>query len=133
MSISKVQIYQNQVIICHVLKIFEVKIKKEKIEGVAPIDAVEKVVHQPKEQSHKLLRMPVGGVYKIKHVKGQEFSLQMHRKNVAEAVCDNNVGVDVKSSSKDNVSRVGDVMWKIQNLIQNHQKFTALVCVQEPF
>ena len=115
---------------------FEVKIKKEKIKGVTLIDALEKVVRQPKRPSDKPFRMPVSGVYKIKGVgdvitgrieqgkiapgvdvifypsgvKGKEFSVEMHHKNVLEAISGDNVGVNVKGLSKDNIPRVGDVM-----------------------
>ena len=92
---------------------FEVKIKKEVVKGVTLIDALEKVVRHPKRPTDKAFRMPVSGVYKIKGVgdvitgrieqgkiapgvevrfypsgvKGKAFSVEMHHKNVEEAIC----------------------------------------------
>ena len=141
---------------------FEVKIKKEKIKGITLIDALEKVVRQPKRPSDKPFRMPVSGVYKIKGVgdvitgrieqgkiapgvdvrfypsgvKGKAFSVEMHHKNVLEAVCGDNVGVNVKGLTKDNMPRVGDVMCiedpkQDPNPPKSADKFTALVFVQD--
>ena len=80
--------------------------------------------------------MPVSGVYKIKGVgdvitgrieqgkiapgvtvkfyptgcSGKAFSIEMHHKNVEEAGCGDNVGVNVKGLNKENMPRCGDVM-----------------------
>ena len=119
-------------------KEFEVKIKKEKMKCVTLIDALEKIVHQPKRLSDKPSRMPESAVYRIRGVghvittrieqgkiapgvdvrfypsavKGEAFSVGMYHKNVTEAVCDDNVfvGVIVKGLTTDNMPRVGDVM-----------------------
>jgi len=106
--------------------------------------------------------MPVSGVYKIKGVgdvitgrieqgainpgvqvrfyptgcSGKAFSIEMHHKNVEVANCGDNVGVNVKGLTKDNMPRCGDVM-AIDDLKLDPQPprqaaaFTALVFVQD--
>ena len=46
----------------------EVKIIKEKAQGLTLIDVLGKVVYQPKRQSDKLFRMPISGVCRINEV-----------------------------------------------------------------
>ena len=41
-------------------------VKKEKVEGMTLVEALEKVVKPPKRNKKKAFRMPVSGVYKIK-------------------------------------------------------------------
>jgi elongation factor 1-alpha len=108
------------------------------------------------------MRMPVSGVYNIRgvgdvitgrieqgklnpgvfvrffptNVKGKAFSIEMHHKSVPEAICGDNVGVNVKNLSKENMPKVGDVMVVDDaNLDPNPpkkvEKFTALVFVQD--
>merc|ERR1711994_869262 len=62
--------------------------------------------------------MGVSGVYKIKGVGDvitgrieQGFLIEMHHKNVDEANTGDNVGVNVKGLPKDNLPKVGDVMY----------------------
>merc|ERR1719330_1693983 len=100
-------------------------------------DALDKVVKPPKRDSKKPLRMPVSGVHKIKGVgdvitgrieqgalhpnepvgfaptgvTGKCFTIEMHHKNVNEANTGDNVGVNVKGLPKDNLPKVGDVMF----------------------
>ena len=115
---------------------FNVKIKKDKVQGVTLVDALEKVVRPPKRGNKKPFRMPVSGVYKIKGVGdvitgrveqgtispgvnvkfyptgcgGNVFSIEMHHKSVEIANCGDNVGVNVKKLPKENMPRTGDVM-----------------------
>lgn len=115
---------------------FEVKVKKEKVKGHTLIDALEKVVRQPKRNDKKAFRMPVSGVYKIKGVgdvvtgrveqgkiaagvnvrfyptgcTGNVFSIEMHHKTVEMAHCGDNVGLNVKKLPKENMPHTGDVM-----------------------
>merc|ERR1719160_733617 len=81
--------------------------------------------------------MPVSGVYKIKGVGdvitgrieqgsivpnqmvkfaptgvgGKAFSIEMHHKNVEKAGPGDNVGINVKGLNKENMPKVGDVMY----------------------
>jgi elongation factor 1-alpha len=119
---------------------FKVKPKKKEIEGWTLLDALNDVVSCPKRPKKKPFRMPVSGVYKIKGVgdvitgrieqgqltpntmvqfaptgvDGKAFSIEMHHKTVPKAGPGDNVGVNVKSLDKDNMPKVGDVMF-IQN------------------
>jgi len=116
---------------------WEVKIKKEKVKGMTLYDALENVAKPPKRDTKKPFRMPVSGVYKIKGVgdvitgrieqgflkpkesvgfapsgiTGTCFTIEMHHKNVDEANTGDNVGVNVKGLPKDNLPKVGDVMY----------------------
>merc|ERR1719437_394196 len=141
---------------------WSVTIKKNKIEGKTLYDALELVAKPPKRDMKKPFRMPVSGVYKIKGVgdvitgrieqgainpgvqvrfyptgcSGKAFSIEMHHKNVEVANCGDNVGVNVKGLTKDNMPRCGDVM-AIDDLKLDPQPprqaaaFTALVFVQD--
>merc|ERR1712083_804381 len=117
---------------------FKVKPKKKEVEGKTLLDALNNVVHCPKRPSKKPVRMPVSGVYKIKGVGdvitgrieqggmtpgtevmfaptltgGKIFSIEMHHKNVDEAGCGDNVGMNVKGLDKNKMPRTGDVMYK---------------------
>jgi len=116
---------------------FKVKPKKKEIEGWTLLDALNDVVSCPKRPKKKPLRMPVSGVYKIKgvgdvitgrieqgtltpntmvlfapsQVGGKAFSIEMHHKTVPKAGPGDNVGVNVKGLNKDNMPKVGDVMY----------------------
>eukprot|EP00483_Globobulimina_turgida_P004455 UN04464 len=115
---------------------FKVKIKKKEITGVTLIDALDRVIKQPKRAKNKPFRMPVSGIYKIDGVGnvitgrieqgtiapgvmvkfyptgcgGEAFSLEMHHKKVDVAECGDNIGVNVKKLKKTNMPHVGDVM-----------------------
>jgi len=119
---------------------FKVKPKKKEIEGWTLLDALNDVVSCPKRPKKKPFRMPVSGVYKIKgvgdvitgrieqgqltpntmvqfaptNVDGKAFSIEMHHKTVPKAGPGDNVGINVKGLDKDNMPKVGDVMF-IQN------------------
>jgi len=116
---------------------WKVSIKKNKIEGKTLYDALELVAKPPKRDNKKPFRMPVSGVYKIKGVgdvitgrieqgclkpnetvgfapsgiTGKAFTIEMHHKNVDAASVGDNVGVNVKGLPKDNLPKVGDVMY----------------------
>jgi len=116
---------------------FKVKPKKKEISGHTLLDALNDVVSCPKRPSKKPFRMPVSGVYKIKGVgdvitgrieqgtlkpnlqvefaptgvEGKAFSIEMHHKSVGKAGPGDNVGVNVKALPKENMPKVGDVMY----------------------
>merc|ERR1719261_1104780 len=116
---------------------FEVKVKKDKIKGYTLLDALNDVVQCPKRPTNKPFRMPVSGVYKIKGVgdvitgrieqgilkasfdvrfaptgvSGKAFSIEMHHKTHGQAGPGDNVGVNVKGLPKENMPKVGDVMF----------------------
>jgi len=116
---------------------FKVKPKKKEVTGVTLLDALNRVVHVPKRPTKKPFRMPVSGVYKIKGVgdvitgrieqgklkpgvvtafaptgvEGKAFSIEMHHKTVDSAGPGDNVGVNVKGLNKENMPKVGDVMY----------------------
>jgi len=116
---------------------WSVTIKKKKIEGKTLYDALELVAKPPKRDTTKPFRMPVSGVYKIKGVgdvitgrieqgglkpnevvgfapsgiEGKAFTIEMHHKQVELAHVGDNVGVNVKGLPKDNLPKVGDVMY----------------------
>merc|ERR1719361_2883581 len=116
---------------------FKVKVKKEKVKGSTLLDALNDVVSCPKRPTKKPFRMPVSGVYKIKGVgdvitgrieqgklkpgveaafaptgvSGKAFSIEMHHKTVDSAGPGDNVGVNVKGLNKENMPKVGDVMY----------------------
>jgi elongation factor 1-alpha len=116
---------------------FKVKPKKKEVEGRTLLDALNNVVHVPKRPTKKPFRMPVSGVYKIKGVgdvitgrieqgtlkpgvttafaptgvSGKAFSIEMHHKTVEKAGPGDNVGVNVKGLNKENMPKVGDVMY----------------------
>jgi len=116
---------------------FNVKVKKEKVSGHTLLEALNNVVRCPKRPNKKAFRMPVSGVYKIKGVgdvitgrieqgtltpktnvkfapmgvKGNAFSIEMHHKSVPEAKSGDNVGVNVKGLTKENMPKAGDVMF----------------------
>merc|ERR1712241_419959 len=115
-------------------------IKKEKLKGMTLYDALEKVAKPPKRDKKKPFRMPVSGVYKIKGVgdvitgrieqgalepnstvgfapsgvTGKAFTIEMHHKSVPIASVGDNVGINVKGLPKDNLPKVGDVMYNIK-------------------
>jgi len=61
---------------------------------------------------------------------GKIFTVEMHHKNVPEALQGDNVGMNVKGLPKDNMPRVGDVMiLKSDDSIKRTKSFTATVQV----
>merc|ERR1711959_846545 len=62
--------------------------------------------------------------------KGKIFTVEMHHKNVPEALQGDNVGMNVKGLPKDNMPRVGDVMiLQTDDSIKRTKSFTAQVQV----
>lgn len=140
---------------------FEVKVKKDKMKGYTLLDALNDVVQCPKRPTNKPFRMPVSGVYKIKGVgdvitgrieqgilkapidvrfaptgvNGKAFSIEMHHKTHSQAGPGDNVGVNVKGLPKENMPKVGDVMF-VDNESGDEsppaaaEEFTAAVFVQ---
>merc|ERR1712150_68001 len=140
---------------------FEVKVKKDKINGYTLLDALTNVVQCPKRPNKKPFRMPVSGVYKIKGVgdvitgrieqgiikptfdvkfaptgvSGKAFSIEMHHKTHGQAGPGDNVGVNVKGLPKENMPKVGDIMFINNEDGDNSppaaaEEFTAAVFVQ---
>merc|ERR1719238_2372716 len=140
----------------------EVKVKKEKVKVLTLLDALNNVVTVPKRPSKEPFRMPVSGVHKIKGVgdvitgrieqgklkpgieisfsptntDGKCFSIEMHHKNINLAKPGDNVGVNVKALKKENMPKVGDIMFiKDEEGDSSPPKavseFTAIVFVQE--
>jgi len=135
--------------------------KKKKVEGVNLYDALERLVKPPKRDDSKPFRMPVSGVYKIKGVgdvitgrieqgficpndpvgfapsgvNGKAFTIEMHHKNVPKGVVGDNVGVNVKALPKDNMPKVGDVMYRMCEDEKTKPRcvktFSAMVFVQD--
>jgi len=117
-----------------------VKPKKKEVSGKTLLNALNDVVTVPKRPTKKPFRMPVSGVYKIKGVgdvitgrieqgtlnkevvcafapsgvSGKCFSIEMHHKQCKSASCGDNVGVNVKGLNKEDMPKVGDIMY-IQN------------------
>tara|TARA_B100001013_G_scaffold164915_1_gene98725 strand:+ start:450 stop:1850 length:1401 start_codon:yes stop_codon:yes gene_type:complete len=117
---------------------FKVTIKKKEIRGFTLLDALNKVVKQPKRHPDKQFRMPVSGILKIKGVgdvvtgrieqgtlkKGSEigfapsnvsgckvFSIEMHHRCYEQVFPGANVGVCVKGLKSENMPKSGDIMY----------------------
>jgi len=61
---------------------------------------------------------------------GKVFTVEMHHKSVPQAICGDNVGMNIKGLNKDNMPRVGDVMvLKSDSSIFRIKAFTAQVQV----
>ena len=63
-------------------------------------------------------------------------SVEIHDKGAREAICGDNVDVHVKRLTKDNMSRVDDILCignakSPLNLSKSHDTFSALVLVQD--
>jgi len=140
---------------------FEVKVKKDKVKGHTLLDALNDVVQCPKRPNNKPFRMPVSGVYKIKGVgdvitgrieqgilkagldvrfaptgvNGKAFSIEMHHKTHGQSGPGDNVGVNVKGLPKENMPKVGDIMFVNNENGDDSppaaaEEFTAAVFVQ---
>jgi len=140
---------------------FKVKPKKKEVEGVTLLDALNNVVHVPKRPTKKPLRMPVSGVYKIKGVgdvitgrveqgviqkeskvkfvpsdgkmpcRGKIFTIEMHHKQVDQANSGDNVGLNVKGLTKENMPRVGDIICLDTDPLNEVLEFTVQVAIQD--
>ena len=131
---------------------------KKTVKGTTLIDALETFVQVPNRPTDVPLRMPVSGVYKIKGtgdvitgrieqgilepksivgftptgVKGNIFSIEMHHKSVPQALPGDNVGLNVKGLVKDNMPRVGDVLYiEKEGECKPVKSFVAQVAVQD--
>ena len=115
---------------------FKVKIKREEINGITLVDALEKVIKAPKRPNKKPFRMPVSNVLKIKGIgdvitgrieqgtikpgvnvkfyprgcSGKVFSIEMHKKPVEIAKSGDNVGINVRNLPRENMPKTGDIM-----------------------
>jgi elongation factor 1-alpha len=115
----------------------------------------------PKRNDDGALRCCVSGVYKIKGVgdvitgrveqgkikkedkvkftpsdgkmpcRGKIFSIEMHHKNVEVAMAGDNVGLNVKGLTKENMPRVGDIITLDNDGLTETTEFTMQVAVQE--
>ena len=141
---------------------FEVKNQAGKrVSGHTLIDALDRVVVPPERELEKPFRMPISGVFKLKGVgdivtgrieqgqikpdtmvrfapsgvTGKAFTIEMHHKTVDVAGHGDNVGISMKGLEKDNMPKIGDVMYlesdpsplgevkefKAQVIIQQHE------------
>jgi elongation factor 1-alpha len=131
--------------------------KTETVEGFTVVEALEKMIRQPKRKVDAEFRMPVNGIYKIRGVgdviagrieqgvvkegdevvfvpsgaKGKVFSIEMHHKRYPQATPGDNVGICVKGLSKDNMVQTGDVMLPASNSNVRVKSFKAMISVQE--
>merc|ERR1712038_2051124 len=87
---------------------WSVTIKKNKIEGKTLYDALELVAKPPKRDALKPNEV-VG--FAPSGIEGKAFTIEMHHKQVELAQVGDNVGVNVKGLPKDNLPKVGDVMY----------------------
>ena len=138
---------------------FSVPLKKDgpKINGHTLLDALNEVAQEPKRPTDKKLRVPISGVFKIKGVgdivtgrveqgilrpgvavrfepsgaTGKVFSVEMHHKNVEQALPGDNVGINVKNINKDNPPKTGDVLVLESEARTIVKTFKAVVAVQE--
>lgn len=137
---------------------WEVPISKtENVSGTTIVDALEKMIRLPKRKPDAPLRMPVGGIYKIKGVgdviagrieqgtcvdgldvvfapsgaKGKVFSIEMHHKRQEKAVPGDNVGLCIKGLGKGNMPTTGDIMIPASEGNKKVKSFNAVVSVQE--
>jgi elongation factor 1-alpha len=115
----------------------------------------------PKRTDDGAMRCCVSGVYKIKGVgdvitgrveqgkmkpedkvkfvpsdgkmacKGKIFTIEMHHKHCKEARAGDNVGLNVKGLSKENMPRVGDIITLDSDKLSETTEFTMQVAVQE--
>ena len=127
------------------------------------LDALETVIRKPKRAvDNKAFRMPVAQHFLVRGVghvftgrveqgkiiagvdvrfypsgiKGKAFSIETHHKHLSQATCGDNIGINVKGLSRDNMPQIGDIMC-IDNLKYDPNpprqvtKFSALVFVQD--
>lgn len=136
---------------------FEVKLKKETIKGHTLLDALDKVARVPKRKPDAEVRIPLSGIFPIKGkgyvvtgrveqgtlkpemevrfvpsgATGKVGTIEMHHKQVQAAVHGDNVGVNIKGLTKDNMPKVGDVLVPKDSVLGQVEEFTATVSVQE--
>jgi len=131
--------------------------KKESVAGHTIIDALDKMIREPKRNATAPVRMPVSGIYKIRGVgdviagrieqgtvkdgddvlfipsgaSGKVFSIEMHHKRYATATPGDNVGLCVKGLSKEKMPMSGDIMVPATHKNYSVKRLTAIISVQE--
>jgi elongation factor 1-alpha len=115
----------------------------------------------PKRTDEAAMRTCVSGVYKIKGVgdvitgrveqgailkeskvkftpsdgkmpcRGKVFSIEMHHKQVDKAMAGDNVGLNIKGLTKENMPRVGDIICEDKDALTETVEFTMQVAVQD--
>merc|ERR1711881_112132 len=124
-------------------------------------DAFNDACFPPKRTDDAAMRTCVSGVYKIKGVgdvitgrveqgaiikeskvkftpsdgkmpcRGKVFSIEMHHKQVERAMAGDNVGLNIKGLSKENMPRVGDIICDDKDALTETVEFTMQVAVQD--
>jgi elongation factor 1-alpha len=124
-------------------------------------DAFNDACFPPKRTDDAAMRTCVSGVYKIKGVgdvitgrveqgaiikeskvkftpsdgkmpcRGKVFSIEMHHKQVERAMAGDNVGLNIKGLSKENMPRVGDIICDEKDGLTETAEFTMQVAVQD--
>jgi len=131
---------------------FNVKIKKEKVNGYTLLDALDNVIYVPKRNIKNPFRMPVSSIEKISgigdvicgrieqgkikvpcnvkfyptNIKGKALSIQMHKKSMDVGLCGHNVGINVRGLNKNYLPKIGDIMC-IDNI--NYDKYPPKECI----
>merc|ERR1712167_44251 len=115
----------------------------------------------PKRTDDAAMRTCISGVYKIKGVgdvitgrveqgailkeskvkftpsdgkmpcRGKVFSIEMHHKQVDKAMAGDNVGLNIKGLTKENMPRVGDIICEDKDALTETVEFTMQVAVQD--
>ena len=133
--------------------------KDEVVKGTTLVDALENFVRIPTRYPEKNLRIPVSGAFKINGVgdvitgrieqgtlkpndiigftpsgvTGKKvFSIEMHHKNVDAAYPGDNIGINVKGLTKENMPKSGDIMYiEKEGKLGRAKMIKAVVQVQE--
>merc|ERR1711959_103665 len=125
------------------------------------VDTLNDACFPPKRTDDAAMRTCVSGVYKIKGVgdvitgrveqgaiikeskvkftpsdgkmpcRGKVFSIEMHHKQVERAMAGDNVGLNIKGLSKENMPRVGDIICDEKDGLTETAEFTMQVAVQD--
>jgi elongation factor 1-alpha len=135
---------------------FDLKLKKKQVSGVTLLDALNNYVQPPKRKLEVPMRCAVTGQFQIKGVgtivtgnilagvlkvgdtvrftpsgaKGKIFTIEMHHKNVEQAIHGDNIGMSVKGLTKLNMCKVGDIMFKECDNLGITKTFRASIFVQ---
>lgn len=139
---------------------FDVVINKKegiRAKGHTILDALDTVIRPPVRDENAPMRMPVSSIYSIKGVgdvicgkieqgrvdagsevvfmpsgvSGKVFSIEMHHKSHPNAGPGDNVGLNIKGLSKDNMPKRGDIMMLKSESRTRVASFTAQIFVQE--
>jgi len=135
--------------------------KKSKLLIKTLLDCFEKMVVPPARLAELPVRMPVSGVFKIGGVgdvitgrveqgaiikeskvkftpsdgkmpcRGKVFSIEMHHKQVERAMAGDNVGLNIKGLTKENMPRVGDIICDEKDALTETTEFVMQVAVQD--